>query len=194
MSARKPLTRDEQRVVRGIGGWKIAHLLAAPDAWSTDYFGRSHFDALGGERDWLECSAAKIEVLAVLGEKPRLTLKWSKVKAHARSLPADLVQRIAVNNREHQKHMADYPRFTASAAACGHGRPPASFGKEGPLTEGQALYAAEYEAWEASGVMDHWLAERDRLEAERGRLLDEAFPLAADDEPADLLELLAVTP
>jgi hypothetical protein len=182
------LTRDEQRVVRRIGGWKIAHLLAAPDAWSTDYFGRSHFDAIGDDRDWLECSASEIKV-GMLGAF-RFSLKWSRVKAHARSLPADLRERIATNNRAHQKHQAAYPRFAASAPACGHGRPVTWFGKEGPITQGQALYAAEYDAWEASGVMDLWRAEGDVLDAERSRLLDEALPLAADDEPADLLELL----
>ena len=188
----KPLTRDEQRVVRRIGGWKIAHLLAAPDRWSTEHFGRSHFDVLGGERDWLECSASKIEVLPVLGQPPRLALPWARVKSYAKTLPADLRDRIAANNRAIQQNMADYPGFTASGPACGHGRPLWWFGLQGPLTEGQALYVAEYEAWEASGVMDRWKAEREALEAERDRLLDEAFPLAADEEPADLLELLAV--
>lgn len=186
------LTRDEQRVVRRIGGWKIADLLASPDAWSTDYFGQSHFDALrDDEHDWLECDGTKIQV-GPLGDY-YFSLKWARVKKYARTLPASLREDLAKNRRARQLNMAAYPRFAASAAACGHGRPVTWLDQEGPITEGQALYEAEYDAWVASGVMERWEAERDVLAAEQDRLLDEALPLAVSDQPADFLELVGAS-
>lgn len=183
------LGRDAQRVLRRIGGWTIAHLLTNPDDWSTDIGGSSHFDVFDDERDWLEYNATGLTV-GRLGAQPRFELRWSKVKAYARTLPAGLLDQLRANHQAIRDHRQTYPVFAATGDAVGCGPIP----HWGPLTRRQALYVAQHDTW-LNVTLPPWKAHLDDLEAERGRLLDEAFPLAAGyREPTDLLELLeAVT-
>jgi hypothetical protein len=185
--------RRQQQLLRSYGTHTLDAIFTDPDAGVSEaragMWGSSHHrmhdgsvmrlqtgpDGIGFGGDWSE---------------PEELLTWSQVKKLARSIPEDLRQEILDLRRRWNKHQSIYPRFTASAAAAGCG----PFPRSGPLTERQAKYAEELEAWEASGVLPSWEAKKAVIEQERSRLHDRALPLAASDEPVDLLELLAQTP
>lgn len=181
------LSRDEQRVLRAIGGWTVAQaLLGHPDRIS-EYAGRSHFSAYrGDERDHVEYNRTRIAVGAIgaLRGKPVFTVKWAAVVRHGKELSTDLLDRLRDQQQRSQLLAAEH------MGKCWP--PPAYAPKIGPLTREQYDRTLAREHYDRE-VWRPYVEATRALRAELAGLLDEAFPLAADNEPADLLELLAAT-
>jgi hypothetical protein len=187
-----PLTRREQQILRSYGGWMLAAILTRPDTGTpqarASQSGASHYRVGSDEYHWMQTTPAGIE-LRDREHRTIETLTWTRIRRHADSLPASLVERIEAATRDCQEHMRTWRPFKASGAAEGCRQAPAI----GPSTQAQARYADEHDRWWAT-VAGPYYADSRRLDAARELLLDEALPLAGEDaEPGDLLELLAAT-
>lgn len=182
------LTQREQEILRRYGGWLLAHILTSPDAEishaKTSFYGCSGFTVEGVEH-WMQTTAKGIELGFRYGEPATDVLTWGKVKAHAKSVPAHVLDQIRAANRACGEHQRAWKPFAASAEAVGCGRCP----EIGPPTRAQALYADEYDAWEREVMRPHYARSHD-LTAALNAALDLAFPSLNDHEPTDLLDLL----
>jgi hypothetical protein len=183
--------RRAQQILRAYGGWMLTDILCDPDAGissaRTSFYGCTHY-VVNGEAYFMQTTGKGIQLGRHLDD-PREILPWAQIKRMARAVDPFLRVRIEEQRRLGRLHARGYPRFEATGEAIGCGRHVV----EGPATRGQALYGEQYDAWEASGVVSRWVAQREALEDEQERLLDQALPLAATTaEPTDLLELLAL--
>lgn len=181
-----PLTRREERIVRTYGRTGGEWLLTEMILTGTRLTAGRHYGTTAFVVDGVEHRMQTTSRGIVLDRPGPEVVTWTAIRAHIATLPTALVDALSEVSRARQKNMGAYPRFAASARAAGCG----PFPEYGPYTPRQQAYVDELRAWEASGVLQAWKAERQALEAEQTQLLDQAFPLAVDDQPADLLELL----
>lgn len=181
---RTPTSR-ERAILRGYGTWEVVEILLDPEYGihraKKASMGTTHY-RVGEDVLWMQTTSKGIE----LGFPPAVeVLTWPTVRRIAETIPPSMLTRLRAWRDEHRQAQRDYPRFTASAKAAGCGMPSRWVH---PITEAQALYAAEYEAWERDELSPA-IALRQRLNAQRQALLDEAL---LDTEPTDLLDLLGV--
>jgi len=179
-----PTARD-RAILRAYGTWEVVDILLDPDHGITrakgSMRGCSHY-RVGDDVFWMQVTSKGITLMTAIGTPPVETLTWATARSIAAETPQAVLARLEKWRAESREATRNYPIFRASAKASGCGMPSRWVH---PLTEAQALYAAEYDAWER----DHKrpaIALKWRLDAEREALLDEAL----SREPADLLDLL----
>lgn len=164
------LTRDEQALAYAFGGWQIVDVLCGHTDRIPEYGGRSH-SGIGEPGDWLEYNRTRI-VVGPCGsfrdpKKARIQITWAAIAKHGQTLDSDLQARLHANNREATRW-----------AVCGHNGP--SYGTRDIVRR-----------WYVDAWKSGWHEWSRRIRDDRDALLAEAFPLAVDNEPTDLLELLA---
>lgn len=165
------LTAREQKVVRALGGWMLAEVLAHPDTYKPSHQGgRSDCKALGGSH-WLDYGPKGITVGPLTA--PLVTVRWPKIKQYAKTRVPDYLRDAIIENlRERREHQKSYVPFYVPAHLHGCGRP--AEGAE--LTPAQAEYAALYEEWHKGTMIHH--ARSAEMNEELDLLLDAAFPEA----------------
>lgn len=183
------MNRRQQAILRAYGTWQVRWILTDPAAGiaqaKQSMAGGSHLHVEGASY-WYATTAKGIELRDRSGAAAVEILPWSVVQQYARSLDPVLVERLRDVGKRLAEHQRAYPRFAASGRAAGCGRAPVI----GPPTKAQALYVDEYARWDRE-LSRPWHERHQALNAEQDALLDEALPLAATNEPTDLLELLA---
>ncbi len=175
------LSREQQRAVRAWGSGALS-ALAWPERHEPGQGSASSTRGLFAEEAWIDYGRKGL-VIGPLGGPAIVTVAWPQLYRHARSLPPGLVERIRAHQRRGHRLALQGHRLFTLAPGYGYLR--------SPEDRNRAEYGRE--AWEAlrETVMPLKRRARRLLAAEADRLLDEAFPLAVNDEPADLLELLA---
>lgn len=176
------LTRDEQRALRAWGSSDLLSALAWPTTYEPSLGGcSSSTRGLFPEGCWIEFDTKAVAV-GPLDGPPVVKVTWPRIYRYARSLPSGLVERIRAHTRRNHRLALQGHRIFTLGPGYGYMRS----GADRDLPE------YDRETWESlrDGLEPlqrraYWL-----LIEERNRLLDEALPLAVDDEPADLLELL----
>jgi len=121
---------------------------------------------------------------------PAELIPWPEVGAIARAVPAGVRDQLIEFQARWRAHHSAYPRFTASTAAVGCG--PVIEGQ--PLNARQEAYLRELDAFEASGALPAWKAQKAELEAERLGLHARALCADVSGEAGDLLDLLEDEP
>ncbi|WP_436702449.1 hypothetical protein [Nocardioides sp. BYT-33-1] len=177
------LTRDEQRAVRAWGGAAL-EALAHPDTHEPSTGASSSTHGLFPNGNWLEYNTKGITV-GPLGGPPIVKVTWPQVHRHARALPAELVERIRAHRRRVQRLAMQGHRIFTLAPGYDYMRRAAD--RDRPEYDRESWEALRDRIWPTQ------LRASTLLRVQGDRLLDEALPLAVDDEPNDLLELLAMS-
>lgn len=167
-------TDRERRILFESGRWDVVELLTETDdaikRAKTRQRGDTGFE-VDGQKFYRLDTANGIELRPGPGEDVTETVTWPTVRRIAAEVPGELRTRLAEHRVRSRQHQADYPLFAASKAAVGCGNP---WAWVRPLTERQACYEAEYNAW-LTGPLREWRAGRERLDAECEELLTAAL-------------------
>lgn len=145
MTADAPTTR-ERRILFESGRWNVVELLTETDDAITRakarQAGETGFE-IDGTTYRRQDTTKGIEVHDQDTGKPVEIVTWTTVRAIAAEIPDNLRAALADHRLRSRLHQRNYPVFSASRKAQGCGNP---WMWVRPLTEGQALYEAEYEA------------------------------------------------
>ena len=183
-------TARERRILYESGRWDVVELLTETDDaikraksrsrgqsdFTIDEESFVRFDTARG----IELHRRDADDRYHPGSPADEVVTWSTVRAIAATVPDDLRQRLADHRLRSRRHQADYPLFAASKAAQGCGNP---WAWVRPLTEAQALYEAEWDAY-CTGLLAAWRAKRTWLDDECELLLAAALllPVTVDQE------------
>lgn len=165
-------TARQRRILYESGRWDVVELLTETDDAIKRAKARRAGDTgfeLDGEVFCRQDTANGIELRSSCATPALEVVTWTTIKAIAADVPEDLRQRLADHRRRSREHQAAYPLFAASKAAVGCGNPCVR-----PLTERQAAYEAEWEAWQ-DGPLTDWRRTREQLDEECEELLTAAL-------------------
>lgn len=177
-------TARQRRILYESGRWNVVELLTETDDAVKRAKQRQAGDTgfeLDDERFCRQDTAKGIELRPSFTDPAVEVVTWATVAAIAAEVPDDLRDRLADHRRRSREHQAAYRIFAASKAAVGCGNP---WAWVRPLTERQAAYEAEWEAWQ-DGPLTDWRRTREQLDDECERLLTAAL-LEHQDEQAVL--------
>lgn len=175
-------TPRQRLILHESGRWDVVELLTEPDAAITRAKARQAGDTgfeVDGDRYHRQDTGKGIELRTAIGGEAVEVVTWATIKTISSEVPDDLRAALADHRLRSRLHQQNYPVFAASRAAQGCGAP---WSWVRPLTEGQALYEAEYDAYR-TGLWAAWNAKRKWLDDECDLLLAAAL-LTPDAPPA----------
>lgn len=154
--------------------WVLEALLRDFEGGRDQWASTQHGGTWGDHDGWFQVSRAGIGLSFHDEDVPLEFWKWREVRDRLRRIPADAAARLHSACAADRAHRNTFPMFGASPAAQGCGR----VHGEGPQTEAQALYAAEYDAhWER---VDAWYAVARPLHTAAMAARDACFAATTD--------------
>lgn len=187
------MNAEQQRfLVAAYGtGWQTARLLLTDDAIAGAKAGCQSGNMKG--RPWHEHFTTTPRGLCLVDysteQRPqRLVIPWSAFGQHRKTIPAAALDRLREADRAAAEHHRAWPTFRTPRDILDR--------RVGPS---QDLHPDDREAYRAAhdahyrDVLTPYLARGRELAEDLTAAVLACLPLALDDEPADLLELLATT-
>ena len=192
------MTAEQQRflvLAYSAEDWTTAEILLSDDGIKRAKEGQRGGNVRGEDFLYFETTGRGIGTYRLTRPAPnaypqrvdeRLVVPWTAVSAHRKTIPAATLDRLRAAQQECKDHSRRFPTPYPDLGV-------RKVGPSGDIhPDDRELYRQRMDAYQRD-VVDVWRREhRALIDARRDAVLA-CLPLALDDEPADLLELLAAT-